>query len=92
MIEMHQAGPMNFLRTLLIILLVYYVFKFLVKLFAPHLMRKAVEKMQKKYNKQYQASKKPDVKVGETVIDKKPNKKDGSNDSVGEYIDFEEID
>lgn len=91
MIEIHQAGPMNFIRTLLIIGLVYYTLKFLAKLFAPYLMKKAMNKMQEKVQKD--AEKRQDsVKVGETVIDKKPNKTKESDNSVGEYIDFEELD
>ncbi len=93
MTEIHQAGPMNFLRTILIILLVYYTLKFLAKLFAPYLMKKAMQKMQEKAQKQYGATqKKENVKVGETTIDKTPNQSKESDKSVGEYIDFEEID
>ncbi|CAL2055322.1 DUF4834 family protein [Tenacibaculum sp. 190524A05c] len=93
MIEIHQAGPMNFLRTILIILLVYYTLKFLARLFAPYLMKKAVQKMQEKAEKQYgKTTQKNDVKVGETIIDKKPNQSNQGNKSVGEYIDFEELD
>ena len=33
-----------------------------------------------------------DLEIGETVIDKKPNSTKQSDKSVGEYIDFEEID
>jgi len=32
------------------------------------------------------------VKEGETIIDKAPRKGQQSKDSVGEYVDFEEID
>ncbi|WP_232731513.1 DUF4834 family protein [Tenacibaculum sp. SZ-18] len=93
MLEIQQAGPMNFIRTLLIIALVYYTLKFLARLFAPFLMKKAVQKMQERAEKQYGGAKKNnDVKVGETIIDKKPNQSKESDKSVGEYIDFEEID
>ena len=56
MIEIHQAGPMNFIRTLLIIALVYYTLKFLARLFAPYLMKKAVQKMQERFEKQNRAN------------------------------------
>lgn len=93
MVATHYAGPMGFLRTLLIIALIYYTFKFLAKLFGPYLMKKAVDKMKEKAEKQYGGQKSQgDVKVGETIIDKKPNKNKESDKSVGEYIDFEEID
>lgn len=91
MIE-HQAGPMNFIRTLLIILLVYYAVKFFMKLFGPYLLKKAVDKVQKKAQQQYQNQRETTVEEGKTVIDKKPTKTKRSNDNVGEYVDFEEID
>ncbi|MCG7501434.1 DUF4834 family protein [Tenacibaculum sp. Mcav3-52] len=93
MTYLNEAGPVNFLKTILIILLVYYVIKFLAKLFGPYLIKKAVDKVQKKaaqqYRNQQQAS---DVEVGKTVIDKKPSNSKESNNSVGEYVDYEEID
>ncbi len=89
---MQQAGPMSFLRTIFIIILIYYIFKFLARLFAPYLMKKMVNKMQQKaqnqYNNQQNTS---NVKEGETVIDKAP-KTSNSNNSVGEYVDYEEVD
>ncbi|CAM1372576.1 DUF4834 family protein [Tenacibaculum xiamenense] len=89
---LHQAGPMNFLRTLLIILLVYYAVKFVVKLFGPYLLKKAVDKVQKKAQSQYGNQQETTVEEGKTVIDKKPNNVKNSNKDVGEYVDFEEID
>jgi len=89
---MQEAGPMNFLRTIAIFLLVYYVFKFLAKLFAPYLMKKAMHKMQQKaeqFNNQQQPN--SNVKDGETIIDKKPTTNRQSKNSVGEYVDYEDI-
>ncbi|MCF2876144.1 MULTISPECIES: DUF4834 family protein [unclassified Tenacibaculum] len=93
MIHINEAGPMNFLRTLLIILVAYYAVKFVVRLFAPYLIKKAVDKVQKRAEQQYQnQQQKTDVEEGKTIIDKKPRNNKQSNDSVGEYVDFEEID
>ncbi|WGH75835.1 DUF4834 family protein [Tenacibaculum tangerinum] len=93
MINFNEAGPVNFIKTILIILLVYYAVKFLVRLFAPYLIKKAVDKVQKKAQQQYNSQQQsPDVEVGKTVIDKKPNNTKQSNNSVGEYVDYEEID
>jgi len=80
-------------KTILYILAFYYIFKFLGKLFAPFLIKKATETIQKKAEQQYGGAKqKTTVSEGETVIDKKPIKQQQSKDSVGEYVDFEEID
>ncbi len=93
MIHINEAGPMNFLRTLLIIILAYYVIKFVVKLFAPYLLKKAVDKVQKKAEQQYRnQQQESSVEEGKTVIDKKPQNGKQSNNSVGEYVDFEELD
>ncbi|WP_299836952.1 DUF4834 family protein [uncultured Tenacibaculum sp.] len=84
---------MGLIKTLLIIGIIYYSFKFLARLFAPYLMKKAMSKMEEKMrNQNRQAANKNDVKIGETVIDKKPNSTKQSDKSVGEYIDFEELD
>lgn len=90
---MQEAGPMNVLRTILIIVLIYYILKFLTKLFAPYLMKKMVDKMQEKAQGQ-QANRKQysNVKEGETSIDRKPRESSQSNNSVGEYVDYEEVD
>ncbi|CAM1335160.1 DUF4834 domain-containing protein [Tenacibaculum aestuariivivum] len=92
MIHLNEAGPMNFLRTLLIIVLIYYVVKFLVKLFAPYLLKKAVDKVHKKANQQYNNQQETTVETGKTIVDKKPKSTKESNNTVGEYVDFEEID
>ncbi|MDP3314220.1 DUF4834 family protein [Lutibacter sp.] len=82
---------MGLLRTIAIIIIVYYVFTFLSRIFLPIFFKKVVENVEKKYkeqqNQQHQTTK---GKVGETVIDKKPNLKESSNE-VGEYVDYEEI-
>lgn len=93
MTHINEAGPMNLLRTLFIILIAYYAVRFVVKLFAPYLIKKAVDKVQKKAAQQYQSQQeKRDVEEGKTIIDKKPQNGNQSNNSVGEYVDFEEID
>jgi hypothetical protein len=78
-------------KTILYILVFYYAFKFLAKLFAPFLMKKAAETIQKKANQQQTNQTQSTVKEGETVIDKKPQNKSQSKKTVGEYVDFEEI-
>ncbi len=92
MIQIHQAGPINFIRTILIILLVYYGFKLLVKLIFPYIIKRFISKMQQQTKDQFnQQQQQKDIVVGETVIDKKPKSNSPTNNSVGEYIDFEEI-
>lgn len=84
---------MQLLRTILIILLVYYAIKILTKLFAPMLIRYASKKMEKKFGEafgQYQKQEQSGNE-GETVIDKNTKNNSKTDKKVGEYIDFEEI-
>ena len=84
---------MGLLKTIFFILLFYYAFKILARLFAPFLIKKAAETIKKKAEQQYEGhQKKNRVPEGETIIDKKPNNKQQSKDSVGDYVDFEEVD
>ncbi|MEN8776717.1 MAG: DUF4834 family protein [Polaribacter sp.] len=86
---------MGLLKTIFFILIFYYAFKFLARLFAPFLMKKAAETIQKKAAQQFKGEHRQQsstVKNGETIIDKKPGSHKETNKSVGDYVDFEEID
>jgi hypothetical protein len=86
---------MGLLRTILIILLVYYGIKILSRIFAPYMIRYMSKKMQDQFGgsfQQQQNKSEPKQKEGETVIDKIPKQDTSSNKNVGEYIDYEEID
>ncbi|WCC41694.1 DUF4834 family protein [Tenacibaculum finnmarkense] len=103
MTHINEAGIAGLFKMILYILAFYYISKFLMKLFDPYLLKKAVNKVQKKAEQQFnnqqnqhQNKQQNDVEIGKTVVDKNPatsskniNK---TNDSVGEYVDFEEID
>jgi hypothetical protein len=81
------------LKTLFFIFLFYYIFKFLVKLLAPFLVKKVADTMKKKAEEQFREQQpKGTVKEGETIIDKAPKNTSQTKNSVGDYVDFEEID
>lgn len=83
---------MGLLKTLLFILLFYYAFKALSRIFAPLALKYFVKKAGQKFGQQqpqYNSRQKKDTE-GEVVIDKMPQRKT-SNTSVGEYVDFEEL-
>ena len=82
---------MGLLRTLFVILIVYYIIKFIGRLAFPHLMNRFMQKMEKKMREQQGQTTYDETEIGKTVIDKKPKNKT-SNDSVGEYVDYEEVD
>ena len=85
---------MQLLKTILIVLLVFYGIKFLSRLLAPILLKRFTTKMkdrfQQQFNQYYQQQQ--DSPKKEVTIEKtQENKRSNSND-LGEYIDFEEID
>ena len=83
---------MGVLRTIFIIVLVYYLFKVLSRIFAPFLMKFAVKKAEERFGGQFQQEQQePIKKEGEVTIDKIPNTKT-SNKDVGDYVDYEEVD
>lgn len=86
---------MGLLRTILIILLIYYAIKILSRFFMPYVLKYMSKKMQQRFGGQFQQqqpTQNTKEKEGETVIDKVPPQNKSSNNSVGEYIDYEEID
>lgn len=91
---------MGFIKTVLIILFIYQGFKVLARFFAPFLMRYAAKKVQEKFKGQmgqqmggFDQQNKPTPKEGEVQVKSKISSKDKINtESVGDYVDFEEVD
>ena len=83
---MGMASFSGFLRTLGIIVLVYYLFKFAMRIFAPIIMQKAVNKMQEKMQDQFKQQQNQQSNTTTTKEMPKEKKK------VGEYVDYEELD
>lgn len=92
---LQTASLVGVLKTLLIIVLVYYGLKLLMRILAPFLLKYAAQKMEKKFGDAFQQAKQTKANPqdeGKTVIDSIPQQEPSSNKKVGEYIDFEEID
>ncbi|SFN64821.1 protein of unknown function [Bizionia echini] len=94
---LQYASFTGLIKTILIILLVWYGIKILSRLFAPALLRYVSKKAEEKFGQQFgqqfnqNQQKQSPKKEGETVIDKVPQS-NTSNKNVGEYVDYEEID
>jgi len=86
---MYEASFTGLLRTLAIILVVYYSIKIIARYVFPLFIKRTMNKMEDRFREQQEAQQ-PQHKVGETVIDKKPSSK-GKEAEGGEYIDYEEI-
>jgi len=90
---MHEASFESIVRTILIILLVYFAFKMFIRWFGPIILRYFLKKIGSKFQQQFNGQAPAGSgKKGEVVIEKKPKKGSTSNKNVGEYIDYEEID
>jgi hypothetical protein len=78
----------SFLRTLGIIVIIYYGLKFLGRLLFPIVVKKAVNNMQARQT-QYQRDQK---REGEVTIEKDKQRTARNYNTEGEYVDFEEVD
>lgn len=88
---------MGFLRTILIILLVYYLLKLFAKWFGPKIFGYAARRTEKHFKERFEQFQgyqnyEETINEGEISIDKKTvQKKKKDSGELGEFIDFEEI-
>ncbi|WP_142785989.1 DUF4834 family protein [Changchengzhania lutea] len=89
---LQYASVTGFVRTILILLLVYFGIKILARLFTPFLVKFVAKKAEQRFGGQFQGQSKPKqpMNEGEVTIDKVPKTK-ASNKNVGDYVDYEEI-
>lgn len=91
---------MDFLKTVLIILLVFFALRFSWKLAKPYLLKYIAKKMGQRFEKSFganpfgenpfQQSSKAE-KEGNVTIDRDAPNTKASSKTVGEYVDFEEV-
>lgn len=86
---------MTFLKTILIVLLVYFGLKFLIRLATPYLMRYISKKAGQQFEQFFGNN--PDMNTqreqeGSITIDKNPSPNSRTSKKVGEYVEYEEVD
>lgn len=84
---MQEANYQNLFRTIFWIVAIYFILKFLARLFLPIMMQKMVEKAQEQFKQQHQNQFDTNPNQDSTASDKPKEKK-----IVGDYIDYEEVD
>ncbi len=91
---METASFNGFIKTLFIIIAVWYLIKFLVRIFLPILIKKAVSKAGQNFQQQQnQYTNSRRYSDNEIRIDTEvPNKRPREKKKVGEYVDYEELD
>ena len=86
---------MTFLKTILIVLLVYFGLKFLIRLATPYLMRYISKKAGQQFEQFFGNN--PDMNTqrkqeGSITIDKNPSSSSQTSKKLGEYVEYEEVD
>ena len=84
---------MGLLRFFLIAIVCYYLFKLLVRILLPFLVKYLFNKSQNNFNEHFGQREEVNKQEGEVTIKSpsKENPKKGSSDA-GEYVDYEELD
>lgn len=84
----------SFLKTFLILLLVYFGLRIVFRLYGPLILRWFARKMARRFERQFQAyQSQAQQNQSHTSPSSAPKFKSEARDSqVGEYIDYEEID
>ena len=90
----YEASFSGLFRLLLILTVVYAVYKIITRLIVPALMKKYIKDFQQRYTEQNQQQRnsqaqKKEGEVSITFVDKDKNKVHNPDD--GEYVDYEEI-
>lgn len=81
---MIEASVVGVFRTILIILLIYYVIKWLARLFFPLLVKRY-------FGNSAHSQRSSSKKEGDVTIVKRGKKPTGKDDELGDYVDFEEV-
>jgi len=79
----------GFLRTIGIIVMVYYGLKFVIRLLFPVVVKKAMNNMQERQTAYQRGDQK---REGEVTVESKRGDQNRNKNSGGEYVDFEEVD
>ena len=89
---MQYASFNGILRTLFIMVCVYYLVKFLARIFFPIMVRTVVDKAQQNFQQQQQNYQRTQNNQSDFVNTTAKSDKPREKKKVGEYIDYEEID
>jgi len=82
---MQEASFSNLIEDIVVILIIYYVIKFLARLFLPVLAKKVVDKASQQFQQQQQQQQQRNQNPQQPEKPRETKK-------VGDYIDYEEID
>lgn len=87
---------MGLLKTILILVCVYYGFKLLMRLMAPFLVKKAAQKVNERMNQQFggqqfhQDRRQPEPE-GKITVERTKRSTSPNDADLGEYVEFEDV-
>jgi len=81
----------NFIRTLVIIVVIYYAFRFISRYVFPLLLDKGIKNMQNKVYEQQRQSQRSTRPPGEVTVENNSSQGRSVKQNRGEYVDFEEV-
>jgi hypothetical protein len=83
----------NFIRTIIIIVAIYFALKLFTRYVLPLILENKIRQMQQNMNERSRNHNNGGKKEGEVTIDyNAPNKNKSRSQNEGEYVDFEEVD
>jgi uncharacterized membrane protein (DUF106 family) len=82
----------NFLRTILIIVVIYYGIRLFSKYILPLLVDKGLKNMQQKMQNQQRQNQRTTRPDGEVTIEDTKKSYKSESQNQGDYVDFEEVD
>jgi uncharacterized membrane protein (DUF106 family) len=81
----------NFLRTLIIIAIIYFAIRLFTRYVLPLILENKIKEMQQKMQEQQKQQRRTGKQEGEVTIEYNKNRNDARNRNEGEYVDFEEV-
>jgi uncharacterized membrane protein (DUF106 family) len=82
----------NFLRTLIIIAIIYFAVRLFTRYVLPLILENKIKDMQQKMQEQQKQRRRTGKQEGEIIIDYDQKHNNVRNREDGEYVDFEEVD
>jgi hypothetical protein len=82
----------GFIRTLLVIVIIYFGIRIITRYVLPILVNKGMKNMQQKMQNQQRQNQQSSRPEGEVTIEKNRNQGSNNAQNQGEYVDFEEVD
>jgi hypothetical protein len=82
----------GFIRTLVIIAVVYFAIRLFTRYVLPLILDKKIKDMQHKMREQQKQQQHPNRSEGDVTIEYEKRRNRNQNHDDGEYVDFEEVD